>query len=97
MIDITDYINDNNFNLIPFIKIPISNSDLYVEYTQFDRLDKISNDNYSTPLYSKLILMANPSFKKESDITPGSVIRVPFPLDSARQRVINSIELLKKF
>lgn len=78
--------NDNQVKVLPFIKIPISDGDIFIGYTSRTRLDIVSNTYYGSPYYGWLIMQANPEYGGlEFDIPEGSTIRVPFPLISALQ------------
>lgn len=78
--------NDNQVKVLPFIKIPISDGDIFIGYTSRTRLDIVSNTYYGSPYYGWLIMQANPEYGGlEFDIPEGSTVRVPFPLISALQ------------
>jgi hypothetical protein len=56
------YINDGEFRVVPGIEIPIKGTDKYQQYKKGkDRLDKLSQEYYNSPLYGWLILLANPA------------------------------------
>jgi len=80
----------NNFTIngvskvLPFIKIPTSVNDKYVNYiVGTTRFDRISQTYYGDPTYGWLILLANPSKRLEFDFNDGEQIRIPFPLEVA--------------
>jgi hypothetical protein len=77
---------NNQVRVLPFIKIPAADGDIFIEYTNRTRLDIVSNRYYGSPYYGWLIMQANPQYGGlEFDIPEGSTIRVPFPLISALQ------------
>ena len=87
---------NNQIKMLPFIKIPTLNSDIFIEYTNRTRLDIISNAYYGSPYYGWLIMQANPQYGGlEFDIPEGSVVRVPYPLitalDAYQQQVKNPL------
>ncbi len=77
------YENDVH-KIVPGIGIPIKSTDKYEQYYKNrTRLDKLSDDNYGTPFFGWLILLANPSLGSlEFDIPDNSIIRIPHPLTS---------------
>ncbi len=70
---------------VPFVKIPPKTTDkVYIYKIGKSRLDKISQEIYSTPYFGWLILQANPQFGGlENNITDGAILTVPFPLESS--------------
>jgi hypothetical protein len=89
------FVNDGNFRIIPGIEIPIKGSDKYIQYKSGkDRLDKLSQEYYNTPLYGWLILLANPlAGSIEFTIPDNFYIRVPFPLLDTLQDYKSAVEL----
>lgn len=88
---------DNKVKCLPYIKIPVQTSDIFINYNRRTRLDIVSQTYYGTPYYGWLILQANPGYSLEFDIPEGSVIRIPFPLNpalSAYQEKINTYNFL---
>lgn len=77
--------DDGTIDAMPFVRINERASDKY-EYWNvgFSRLDKLSQKYYGSPFYDFLILYANPQYISEFDIPDGALIRIPFPLSSAR-------------
>lgn len=70
--------------LMPFVDIPVSQSDKYETWnSSFSRLDKLSQKYYGNPLYDFLILYANGEYLSQFDIPDGALIRIPFPLGKA--------------
>jgi hypothetical protein len=78
---------------IPGITIPQSDSDKNMIYKQgLTRLDKLSNMYYNNPYSGWLIMLANPEFGGlEFNIPDMTLIRIPFPFDSAVSRYITQV------
>lgn len=89
------FINDGNFRIIPGIEIPIKGSDKYIQYKSGkNRLDKLSQEYYGSPLYGWLILSANPlAGSIEFTIPDNFYIRIPFPLLDTLQDYKSAVEL----
>jgi hypothetical protein len=63
-----------------------------------DRLDKISQEYYNSPLFGWIILQANPLLGSvEFEIPDNSFIRIPFPLISTLQDYKSAVELYKLY
>jgi hypothetical protein len=94
-----DFEVDGGFRIVPGIEIPIKNTDKYVQYRRGkDRLDKLSQEYYDTPLFGWLILQANPeSNSVEFDIPDNTLMRIPFPLTESLQDYKKGIELYKLY
>ena len=77
------FISNGKFKKVPFIKIPVRNTDCYTYYEAGKtRLDLLSYQYYDDPNYGWLILQANPSYGSlEFKIENTSKIRIPYPLD----------------
>lgn len=73
---------------IPFISIPVADSDLYIEYDKSKmRMDMLSYKYYGDSDFGWLILQANPSVGGyEFSIEDGTLIRIPYPKTSAIER-----------
>lgn len=73
--------------VVPFVKLPNKSSDKkYFYKLGVSRLDKISQEYYSTPLFGWLILVANPEFGGlEWNIPDGALLNIPYPLISSVQ------------
>lgn len=73
---------------IPFIEIPILDSDLYITYNKHTmRMDVLSYKYYGDANLGWLILQANPSLGGyEFSIEDGVTLRIPYPKDSAITR-----------
>lgn len=89
------FVEDGNFRIVPGIELPIKGTDKFVTYRKNkDRLDKISQDYYGTPVFGWLILLANPlAGSVEFDIPDNFIIRIPFPLISTLQDYKRNVEL----
>lgn len=89
------FVDNNEWKIVPGIEIPIKTTDRYHQYKKNkDRLDKISETYYNTPLFGWLILLANPEIGSiESDIPDNSLIRIPHPLTASLQDYKREIEL----
>lgn len=79
---------------IPGIKIPFYREDKKMIYKQgTTRLDILSNMYYNNPYSGWLIMLANPEFGGlEFNIPDMSMLRIPFPFDSAMSRYLTEIE-----
>lgn len=77
---------------IPFIEIPISDTDKYVIYDKETmRMDLLSYKYYGDASFGWLILQANPSVGGyEFAIENGVEIRIPYPKNSAIERYEDS-------
>jgi hypothetical protein len=93
----SDFRYDGKINLIPGITLDELNSDKRIIYKLGDtRLDKISNLYYNTPYCGWLIMLANPQFGGlEFNIPDQTVIRIPFPFESAINRYTAQINKYK--
>jgi hypothetical protein len=57
------------------------------------RLDRVSQRYYNSPYYNWLILLANPQFGGlEFNIPDGTILRIPFPLNSALLEYTKKVE-----
>lgn len=83
---------------IPSITIPLDSADKYAVYKEsVTRLDKLSNSYYNNPYSGWLIMLANPEFGGlEFNIPDSTIIRVPFPYDSALSRYTTQITTHKQ-
>jgi hypothetical protein len=83
---------------IPGITIPVIPSDKYTVYKEIDsRLDKLSNTYYNNPYSGWLIMLANPEFGGlEFNIPDSTIIRIPFPFDSAINRYMTEVATHKQ-
>ncbi|MFW5847689.1 MAG: hypothetical protein ACOCVF_02105 [bacterium] len=78
--------DDDSVDQIPFITIPTSPADKFERWVEgSSRLDKFAQRYYNNPFFDWIILYGNPEYLSEFDIPDGTVIRIPFPLDRARE------------
>jgi hypothetical protein len=93
------FLEDGEFKIVPGIEIPARSTDKYVKYIKGkDRLDKMSQEYYNTPLFGWLIMLANPKVGSiEFDIADNSIIRIPFPLINSLQEYKKNVELYKLY
>lgn len=86
--------SDSNFKPLPFINIPIKNSDKYLTYKRGSvRFDILSQTHYNTPYYGWLIMLANPEFGGlEFNIPNNKTIRIPFPLIPSINDYLDGVE-----
>lgn len=89
--------SNGNVSTLPRINIETLNTDKqYVYKLGKTRLDRLSQEYYTTPYYGWLILLANPQFGGlEFDIPDESIIRIPFPFNSALERYNNEVKKYK--
>ena len=92
------FVENGTMHLVPFIKIPIKNSDYYEEYkVGKTRLDVLSYKYYNNPNYGWLILQANPECGSlEFNIEDGAKLRIPYPLDITISQYYIDIERYKE-
>ena len=86
---------NGNIRSIPFIEIPIDNTDVFINYDRSkDRMDSLSYKYYGDPDYGWLILLANPHVGGYEFLIPnGAELRIPYPLVTALNRYEKKIEL----
>ena len=79
---------------VPFIKIDTEGGDIYIEFDRSKmRFDSLSYKYYGDPNYGWLILQANPQYSSyEYLIEDKSILRIPYPLQSAISRYERGIE-----
>lgn len=82
---------------MPFIRIPVGDTDRYVVFDSFTmRMDTLSYKYYGDPNYAWLILNANPDVSSyEYQIPNGTRLRIPYPLDTAITRYESGIKTWK--
>jgi hypothetical protein len=92
------FIEDGTYKRVPFIEIPISNSDFYTYYeVGKTRLDLLSYQYYGDANYDWLIMQANPSVGSlEFKIKDKTRLRIPYPLDVALQGYESEIKKYNK-
>lgn len=93
------FIDDGNFRIVPGIELPIKGTDKYHQYKKTkDRLDKLSQEYYNSPIFGWLIMLANPlSGTNEFEIPDNFILRIPFPLVSSLQDYKRGIELYRLY
>jgi hypothetical protein len=86
--------NNGQVKPLPGITIPSTSSDKSIIYKKnVSRLDKLSQTYYNNPYSGWIIMLANPEFGGlEFNIPDMTVIRIPFPYDSAINRYITEID-----
>lgn len=89
------FIEDGNFKIVPGIEIPIKGTDKFHQYKKGkDRLDKLSQEFYGSPIFGWLIMLANPNAStNEFDIPDNFILRIPFPLTGSLQDYKRGVEL----
>jgi hypothetical protein len=93
------FVEDEEHKIVPGIEIPVKSSDKYIQYRKNkDRLDKLSQEFYNSPLFGWIIMMANPSSgSMEFEIPDNTTIRIPFPLVNTLQDYKRGVELYKLY
>ncbi len=94
----TKFINNGKIEKIPFIEIDKQPTDYYTYYEQGKtRLDVLSYEYYNDSNYGWLIMQANPEYGSlEFKIPNNSLIRIPYPLDTALSIYVKNIEKYKQ-
>ena len=88
--------NDGTIDQLPYVELPSSSGDKYVEWTLGkSRMDKLSQSYYGTPYYDWVILYANAEYISEFDIPDGTTIRIPFPIDNVISQYEERIKYLQ--
>jgi hypothetical protein len=80
--------------LLPFTTIDRNRTDRYETYRSgITRMDLVSFKYYGDPSWDWLIMMANPDVAGiEFDIPDGTLLRIPYPLESAVRSFENRLE-----
>lgn len=93
------FIEDGEFRIVPGLEIPLKTTDKYTTYVKGkNRLDKMSQEYYNTPVFGWLILMANPSLPSvEFEIPDNTLLRIPFPLNTSLQDYKRNVELYRLY
>ena len=91
--------DEGSFKIVPGIELPVKSTDRYIQFRRNkDRLDKLSQEYYNSPLFGWIILQANPiSGGIEFAIPDNFLLRIPFPLIPSLQDYKKSIELYKLY
>ena len=89
---------DGAYIKVPFIEIPVSQTDRYAYYeVGKTRMDLLSYQYYDDPNFGWLILQANPSCGSlEFNIKDGTKLRIPYPLEIAIQGYENNLAKYNK-
>jgi len=93
----SNFIGDELFSTLPFLKVEEYNTDIYVQWNVSSRLDKLAYKYYNNASIYKLILLANPQYISEDQIEIDDYIRIPFPKETLFSRLNESINKSKKF
>ena len=91
--------NNGTVAMVPFIEIPIRDTDRYETYqVNKTRLDILSYEYYDDANYGWLIMQANPQYgANEFSIPDGAEIRIPYPLALAVDSYINGIKTYNEY
>lgn len=86
---------EGSFRIVPGLDIPIKTTDKYLQYKKGkDRLDKISQQYYQSPIFGWLILLSNPTAGSvEFEIPDNYLLRIPFPLVTTLQDYKSAVDL----
>ena len=89
--------DDGSFTIVPGVRMPVKSTDKYIQYRRNrDRLDKMSQEYYDSPLFGWLILIANPLAGSIEYLIPDNyLLRVPFPLIPSLQDYKKAVDLYK--
>ena len=90
----TQFLLNGEQTVVPYVSLPLKSTDVnYIYRAGVSRLDKISQEYYSSPYFDWLILTANPQFGGlEWNIPDNAVIRVPYPLTTSLQDYNNAVQ-----
>ena len=82
-----EFIINGEQTVVHFVYISQKHTDQnYIYKVAKSRLDKVSQEFYSSPYFNWLILQANPQFGGlENNIYDGAILIIPFPLISSLQ------------
>ena len=82
-----EFIINGEQTVVPFVNLYQKTTDqTYIYKVAQSRLDKVSQEFYSSPYFSWLILQANPQFGGlENNIYDGAILTIPFPLIASLQ------------
>lgn len=94
----TQYKNNGNVDLVPFVAIPELSTDRYEYYEKGKtRLDVLSYMYYENPNYGWVILQANPQYGSlEFNIPDGVRLRIPYPIETALLQYEDAIKKYRK-
>lgn len=79
---------------VPYIPIIKQSSDYYVTFdSKKMRMDTLSHTYYGNPNYGWVILQANPQYGSLEFLIPnGSVLRIPYPIETVLTAYNNAID-----
>lgn len=82
-----EFLINGEQTVVPYVRIPSKPTDKkYIYRMGKSRLDKISQEIYSTPYFGWLIMVANPNFGGlETNIPDSTTLIIPFPLITSLQ------------
>lgn len=87
---------DGTTDQLPFVKLPVNPTDKYEKFKLgFTRFDKLAAKYYGNEFFDFLILYANSQYISEFDIPDGELIRIPFPLETARTDYENILKQIR--
>lgn len=91
--------DEGSFKIVPGLELPIKSTDKYIQYRRNkDRLDKLSQEYYDSPLFGWLILIANPLAGSIEYLIPDNyMIRIPYPLIPSLQDYKKAVDLYKLY
>ncbi len=78
----SEFLINGEQTVVPFVQIPQKVTDkTYIYKVGRSRLDRVSQEFYSSPVFNWLILQANPQFGGlENNIYDRAILIIPFPL-----------------
>jgi hypothetical protein len=88
------FVESSQHQVLPYFDLPVKPTDKMVIYRKNkSRLDKLSEEHYSSPYYGWLIMQANPQYGGlEWDIPDNALIRIPLPLLNSLQDYKQALE-----
>ena len=92
-----DFLKDGNtIKDMPRVTISRRTTDKTIVFNpRLMRLDRIAGDVYQDESLYKILMWANPEIVYEFDISRGTIIRIPFPLNDVIQEIVSKIQLNK--
>lgn len=93
------FIIDGEVKKVPFIKLPKKTSDKeHIYQLGITRFDLLSDKYYKNPNYGWLIELANPTLGSlEFKIKDGSILLIPYPLETSLKDYQDEILNYKKY
>lgn len=91
--------NEGSFKIVPGLELPIKSTDKYIQFRRNkDRLDRLSQEYYDSPLFGWLILVANPLAGSIEYLIPDNyMLRIPYPLIPSLQDYKKAVDLYKLY